>query len=147
MEKIFYVAPATSARTGIFGNMHTCACFIARAEGHTDDDIDAEDPLESLTTLLNDSPSKKYELVDASLAISLQLTIEEAMKLKSLPEGIKVGDIPDWLEVVDDKPALREMVDVMHERNVSVRLRGHHQTVAQSPFTPAVYEALLQQLS
>lgn len=147
MEKLFYAAKLGDETPGTFGTLYECCEWILRSEG-VDDRPDSEDPLESINEILGFAPETKYELEPAENVLPKLLKIEEAMRLKALPQDIRVSDIPDWIvSGSHDNSTLSAMAQLLHGRTTKVRYRGEFHHVGSSPFTPGQYDALLAQLS
>lgn len=151
MEKIFYVSAKADFPSGIFGTLYECAAFILRSERIPGDGYgtpDADDPIEGLHEQLGFDPDTKYELLPAETAVTRLLTLDEAMNIGVVPEGLQVSDVYDWLENSDfDREALKKMVDALHARKVGVRMRGRVHELSNSPLSDAQYDQLLQQIS
>lgn len=146
MEVIFHLAPKDAPLQGVFGTLYQCAVWLFEREG-IDKTPDSDDPLESVTQYLADSDEPKYSLEPAVNVIPRMISIDEALRLRSLPADLKVSGIPDWLAEDHTNDTLKQMVDLLHGRTVAVRWRGSMHSVGASPFTPETYSALLSQLS
>jgi hypothetical protein len=152
MEKLFYVAEVGDSCSGIFGSLFECAQYILRMErvpGEVVASPDEEDPLESLNEILGYSTEIKYELVDATQALTRFLTLEEVTNLKTFSElKLKTSEAWDFIEHHElENTDLAEIAGVLHARTVEVRARGVTNTYPNSPFTDEQFEQLIQQLS
>lgn len=156
MEKMFHVAKLGDSsvpyQKGVFGTLYECALWIAQDKGGTTDGrdivIDADDPMGSLESQLEDSLEYEYEINEAPTAIMRMLTIDEGMHLSGAPRGVlSAEEFRDWLDNEQhDKATVFEAAEILHQRHNDVRWRGQSHRQGLSPFTNQQFADLTREL-